>query len=220
MKALKRRIARLLESDPFEDSLFQILQLPPRQAINPLISLLYSLRETTRWRAVAAIGSLVDAQAETDLDWARVVMRRLMWSLNDESGGIGWGCAEAMGEICAKSERLAGEFAKILVSYLTPGQNFIENEALQRGTLWAVGRIAQVQPERIRASAPTLIPFLEASDPVLRGLAAWTASALRDPRLEPYLLRLADDTTPVTLFYNGQLKEMGIQDLAFPHFKP
>lgn len=25
------------------------------------------------------------------MDSARIVMRRLMWSLNDESGGIGWG---------------------------------------------------------------------------------------------------------------------------------
>jgi len=40
-------------------------------------------------------------------------MRRLMWNLNDESGGIGWGNPEAMGEILACHEALANEYAPI-----------------------------------------------------------------------------------------------------------
>jgi len=38
---------------------------------------------------------------EKEMESARVIMRRLMWSLNDESGDIGWGAPEAMAEIIA-----------------------------------------------------------------------------------------------------------------------
>jgi hypothetical protein len=45
------------------------------------------------------MGEVMAHLADKDMESARVIMRRLMWSLNDESGGIGWGAPEAMGEI-------------------------------------------------------------------------------------------------------------------------
>ena len=61
------------------------------------------------------MGALVFSLAEQDMESARVVMRRLMWNLNDESGGIGWGSPEAMGEIMARHSGLAEEYSKISV---------------------------------------------------------------------------------------------------------
>ncbi len=214
MKALKEQIARLLEKEPFETGLSRILALPPRRAVNPLFSFLYKIQERRRWRAVTAMGAVVAAQAESDMEGARVVMRRLMWNLNDESGGIGWGSAEAMGEICARSPRLAEEFAKILVSYIDPKGNFMENPALQPGILWGIGRIAQVRPDHIRDATPLLIPFLRHGDPVIRGLAAWAASFLQDPRLIPHLFALSKDPTAFTLFLEARPVIIRIRDLA------
>ena len=57
--------------------------------------------ELIRWRAVSAMGIVTAALADARMDAARVIMRRMMWQLNDESGGIGWGIPEAMGEIMA-----------------------------------------------------------------------------------------------------------------------
>ncbi|MBW1956246.1 MAG: HEAT repeat domain-containing protein [Deltaproteobacteria bacterium] len=214
MKALKARIARLLEKEPFETGLSRILALPPRRAVNPLFSFLYSIREPQRWRAVTAMGAVVAAQAESDMEGARVVMRRLMWNLNDESGGIGWGSAEAMGEICARSPRLAAEFAKILVSYVDPKGNFMENSALQPGVLWGIGRVARMKPDQIRDAAPLLVSFLRHSDPVIRGLAAWAASSLEDPHLIPHLSALSKDPASFTLFLEARPVTIRIRDLA------
>ena len=78
-------------------------------------------------------------------------MRRLMWNLNDESGGIGWRARpEAMGEIVARSERLADEYGHILISYLDPDGNYLEHPLLQRGLLWGIGRFAHARPEKGR----------------------------------------------------------------------
>ncbi len=42
-------------------------------------------------------------------------MHRLMWSLNDESGSIGWGVPEAVAEIMANHDGAAEKYAYILV---------------------------------------------------------------------------------------------------------
>ncbi len=98
------------------------------------------------------MGMVVSNLADHDIESARVVMRRLMWNLNDESGGIGWGSPEAMGEIMARHSRLAQEFASILVSYINPDKNYIEHEILQRGVLWGIGRLAYERPEFVKDS--------------------------------------------------------------------
>ncbi|MBW2196206.1 MAG: HEAT repeat domain-containing protein, partial [Deltaproteobacteria bacterium] len=103
---LKRKVLACLQSDNLDETLNELCQLPARQVINPLFSSLLSSKEQTKWRAVTAMGAVVANLAEQDMESARVIMRRLMWSLNDESGGIGWGAPEAMGEIIASHDGL------------------------------------------------------------------------------------------------------------------
>ncbi|OGP59805.1 MAG: hypothetical protein A2V65_10850 [Deltaproteobacteria bacterium RBG_13_49_15] len=202
---LKNRIRRMLEEKDVEKSLIEIRRMPLRQAVNPLFSFLYSTNELIRWHAVSAMGEIVCALAETDMEAARVIMRRLMWNLNEESGGIGWGSAEAMGEICARNESLGLEFAKILISCIDPRQNFIENEKLQQGVLWGIGRLSNARPEQIKYAARHLAPFLTSPDPILRGLAAWGAAPLKDSATDPLLKGLSNDHTEITIYLDHRL---------------
>ena len=137
----KARIGELLGQDDFENALETIRLMPGRQAVNPLFSFLYSGEEKIRWRAVTAMGAVVGHLADTAMESARVVMRRFMWNLNDESGGIGWGSPEAMGEITAGHAGLADEFACILISYIDPQGNFLEHEIAPAGILVGCGTI-------------------------------------------------------------------------------
>jgi len=95
--------------------------------INPLFSFLYNNDEQVRWRTVTAFGAVVAKLADEDMEAARIIMRRLMWNLNDESGGIGWGSPEAMGETLARHEGLAKEYARILLSYARQDGNYLEH---------------------------------------------------------------------------------------------
>ena len=113
MRRLKNRISTLLRSRDAEQTLRELGPIPSRKIINPLISLLYSEPPYVRWKAVALIGRVVTRLAEEDMESARVIMRRLMWNLNDESGGIGWGSPEAMGEILTRHEKLAEEYTPV-----------------------------------------------------------------------------------------------------------
>ena len=81
-----------------------------------LFSFLCHHDQKIKWRAVTAMGMVISNLAEKEMESARVIMRRLMWSLNDESGGIGWGAPEAMAEIIACHQGLAEEYTHILIS--------------------------------------------------------------------------------------------------------
>ena len=197
LRQLKKETLELLSHKDFEKSLEKICQLPARKVVNPLFSFFYNSDELIRWRAVAAMGAVVSNLADHDMESARVIMRRLIWNLNDESGGIGWGSPEAMGEIMARHERLAGEYHKILISYIMPDGNYLEHEILQRGVLWGIGRLAHARPHLVKNFADLLCPYMESPDPILRGLAAWAAKPICTKRTESFLSRLDDDNSKI-----------------------
>jgi len=213
-RKLKKQVLELLRSDDFESGLESICRLPARQAVNPLFSFFYNADELIRWRAITAMGAVVSRLADQDMESARVIMRRLMWNLNDESGGIGWGSPEAMGEIMARHSRLADEFACILICYIDENCNFIEHEILQRGVLWGLGRLAHVRPDLVRDAAPFLLPFLQSDDAVHRGLSAWIAGAIDVGFPEPLLQQLTSDDTTIKIFLDMQLVERRVGQLA------
>ncbi len=214
MRQLKSRVLALVQTDDLPAALNALAQWPPRQVVNPLIGLLYHSEARVRWHAVAALGQVVARLADEEIEAARVVMRRLMWSLNDESGGIGWGAPEAMAEIMANHERLACEYACILVSYLNPDGNFLEHHGLQQGVLWGLGRLAQAHPDLVTEAAPFIRPYLASPDETLRGLAAWAAVRMRRPALNAPLQALRDDPARTTIFEQGRLMEHTIGELA------
>jgi hypothetical protein len=93
-RAVKQIVLDLLKSDDFDQKEDELRRLPGRQVINPLFSFLCHSDQKVKWRAVTAMGVVVSDLAKKDMESARIIMRRLMWSLNDESGGIGWGAPE------------------------------------------------------------------------------------------------------------------------------
>jgi len=213
-RELKNKIFVLISQKDFKKGLKEICRLPARQAVNPLFSFLFSLDENLKWRSITAFGEVVAPLVKCELESARIIMRRLMWNLNDESGGIGWGSPEAMGEIMARSPRLAEEYSTILVSYIRPDENFLGNKVLQRGVLWGLGRLAYARSERVKQVAAFLPPFLASEDPTVRGLAVWAAGALSVEKNLPFIKRLAEDRTRIKLFVDGEMIEKSIHKLV------
>ncbi len=213
-RQLKASVLILLQQEHLSDALEDIGRFPHRQVVNPLFSFFYYQDSLIRWRAIVAMGSVVASLAESDVESARVVMRRLMWNLNDESGGIGWGSPEAMGEILARSAVLADEFSHILVSYIREDMNFLEHEGLQRGVLWGLARLACARPALVDHVGPYLIPFLHTSDPILRGLAAKIAAVIEDDAIVNIVSPLTEDETPVEIYCNDRMVHSSVGALA------
>ena len=192
----------------------ELCRLPARKVVNPLFSFLCSLDELVKWRTVSAMGAVVSNLAADNPESARVIMRRFIWQLNDESGGIGWGCPEAMGDTMACSSILADEYGCILISYIRPDGNFLEHGILQRGAIWGVGRLAHRRPDLLSGCGHLLIPYLQSEDAPLRGLAAWAAGPVADASIIPSLEQLATDNSRFSLYREWQLSEHTVGSLA------
>ncbi len=222
-RAIKKQVLDLLAGGNLVASRRALAGLPAGEVVHALFSAICRENPVVRWHAVTCMGDAVARIAEGDLEAARIILRRFLWSLNDESGGIGWGAPEAMAECLCRDERLAGEYAHMLVSYmredgeeLCQDGNFIEHPLLQRGVVWGVARLAGCRRELLQqlGAGRDLNLYLEAEDPELRGLAALAAGRLREATLRPLLQGLRADTAPLSWYDEGAVHQTTVGALV------
>ena len=157
MRRLKKDLLKFLEQDDFENKQDVIHDFPPLKIVNSLFPFLCSTDPVIKKNAAKAMGEVVARLAENNIESARVIMRRLMLNLNDESGGIGWGAPLAMGEIMSRSTKLADEYYKILISYAKGGGNHLDFEELQKDVIAGLKRLKDAYPHLVKEFPPELI---------------------------------------------------------------
>ena len=168
----KVRIKALLDAQDYA-GLMELSDAHGGKVGNNLISLAADVDEDRRWRAIRALGMVTARMYDREPEQARRVVRQLIWNLNEESGGIGWGMPEAFGEILAVREELAVEYGSLLARYLLEPERALDHEELQRGVIWSLGRL-KVFPKDVREEVvPALIKVLRQDSPTLRATAAW-----------------------------------------------
>lgn len=213
----KEHILTLLASDSWEDHLEELAGLG-QKAISPLFSALYNTSSLVRWHAVTAFGVVVGTLAAQAPEKARVIMRRFIWNLNDESGGIGWGSPEAMAEVVAQSPLMAKEYHNHVLAYIHEDHCrpdcYLEHAPLRRGAVWGVGRLAQVKPELARPAEMDLLCLLTDCDTPIRGLAAWACGLLQIQAARPMLQTMLADQNIVELYLDRRLTYPTLGSLA------
>jgi hypothetical protein len=212
----RKMIIALLGEKPIEAILVDVRHLSPRQVLSPLIAALYHGDDRVKWHAVSALGVVMAVLAEKDREAARSIMRRLIWSLNDESGSVGWGAPEALAEIMANHEILAVEYAYVLTACMREDGFYLELPALQRGLMWGIGRLAGTRPDLLRTGkAPALLlPYLASEDPGIRGLAARALGMLRTEGAKGRIASLKNDPAELTLYEQGKFRTTTVGELA------
>lgn len=123
--------------------------------------------------------------------------------MDDESGGLMWHGAEAIGEILFNVRELIPEFETILHS-------FHEEEPFEAGTYMALARLAAPSPAQVAPFAPFLGQGLTDPDPRIRAHAARFLALVDAPRADhPAWDTAAADDTPLTAydFDTGELRQ-------------
>lgn len=211
----KKKVGEIL-LDPTRKSAFDRLKkIPNEQLVGHLFSHFYHKDDLVKFRSIAAMGDLGSRLEKQNIEKARIVLRRIMWNLNDESGGIGWGSPEAMGEILSQCPELAMEFKSILLSYLDPDGNYLEHEMLQRGVLWGIGTYLESSPLDLnRRTKGLLFGFLHSPDPIKRGYAV--RALVNAKRFGCIIVpeNIVKDTHRVDIFSSWNFLTPRIQDLA------
>lgn len=186
-RKLKTNFLQLLATRNLQEIWATLPSYPSRKLLNPLFSALCHSNELVRWHGISCFGRLVPEIGREKFEDARVIMRRFLWSLNDESGGIGWGAPEAMSEIMANDDRIRQEYLHMLISYMRgDGEeewqdgNYLELPMLQRGLLWGISRLCTKYPEEMKMKGveEDLRPYLHSEDEQVRGLALFALGQL------------------------------------------
>ena len=144
------------------------------QAWPVLQSLLFDPEPLVRWRAAETAGRVAAARARRDPEAARDLVRRTLWLMNDESGGILWLGPHVLGSMLAHVPALQAEFLPVLAS-------FLEEEPFRAGARWGLWRVALASPVAVAALAASLGPSLRDRDPEVRGLAALALATAAGP---------------------------------------
>ena len=199
MSALRQEVRAHLERGEFAPVLGVAAARPG--VARALVSLLYDPDELVRWRAVSGLGHLAGSHPEQ----ARPLVTRLVWTLNDESGGIGWMSAPALGEIGRNAPPLLREAVRVVVHYL-------DDPTLLAGVLWAIGRLAPAYPEETREVVPEITGRLAGDDPQVRANAALALGAIGDARARAALAALAGDERPARVYVDGRLVTQPVRE--------
>lgn len=222
-RTIKKQVFFLLDNTIWGEIESELAQFAPQDIIHPLFSALCSSNELCKWHAVSAFGVVVPKMVETDVESARIIMRRFLWSLNDESGGIGWGVPEAMGEVMARSELLFYEYGHLLLSYmredgpeLFQDGNYLELPALQQGVLWSVGRLLAKRKEAMlgQGVVADLQKYLFSEDRIVRAIAAWCLGKCGSVKDLDHIEKLTNDQFSFNFYWENKLEETSVALLA------
>lgn len=156
-----------------------------------LQSLLFDPSERVQWRAVEAVGRVAALRAREDLERVREMLRRTLWLMNDESGGLLWLGPQVLGAVLANVPSLCEEFLAVLAS-------FLEEEPFRTGVRWALWRVALARPAAVAAAAAgALAASLADANPAVRGHAALALATAAGPAATA---ELAGDRAPLLVF--------------------
>ncbi|PKK84319.1 MAG: hypothetical protein CVT49_04100 [candidate division Zixibacteria bacterium HGW-Zixibacteria-1] len=180
-----------------------------RSAFRVLISLLFEPEKVNCYRAAEVLGKVAAVEARSNLENVRELLRRLFWTMNDESGNICWYAPEAIGEILFNVPDLCREFCPILASFLS-------EEPFERGTRLAIARIAEYNPDIFDGIKEKLSKSLESPDHEIRGASLLALALIDNPAAQEGAHLLTDDDHLVDIYEieSGTLLSLKISDLA------
>ncbi len=222
-REIKKAIVEILENTELEFLSENLSPFNPKDILNPLFSGLCAADEDLRWKSVMAFSHVIPRLADQNMEEARVVMRRFLWSLNDESGGIGWGAPEAMAAIMVKDDRIVVEYLHMIISYmrgdgpeLFEDGNYLELPMLQRGLLWGIAQLCEKRREIMQKNevGPDLISYLDSKDPVVRGMAIHALICLEYEGADEQIVKCKGDNSPLSIFGEQGTIHTSVAELA------
>lgn len=211
---MKQTVTAALEAEDYETIL--TLAFQSRKILSVLIRLAYEKETLTGWRAINAIGKVASVFVRSNYDFLRETIRKLLWSLSDESGGIGWAAPEILGEIVsADPEKLSDIIPLITEVY------YIEEKVFRPGVLYALKRIAETNPGSVVPYQNVVMDGLGDQEPLARLYAlnlldllnAYILPENRE-RIRSRIGSLLQDRAEAWVYRNGGFDDLVVGDYA------
>jgi len=218
-KQLKSKILEILDSKNFKKEISFLIEMYSAKMITPLFSASYNSSKEIRWHAVSSFGYLAKYLAENDSSKITEIIRRCIWMLTEESGGIPWNAPAIMGEIMANSREAAQVFSSILFSYVDEPEdepeNFLDNLQLRISSYWGIFRLSQILPEFVIENEKIIMQRLEREDnPEALVLLCLTATNIGLSERLTKMKTLSSDARRVELYINEEFKVLSLREVS------
>lgn len=169
---MRQAAVAALEGNDFETVL--TLARQNRKLLSILVRLAYDKETIVGWRAILAVGHVAALYVRNNYEFLRETIRKLLWSLSDESGGIGWSAPEILGEIVKADPKKMADVIPLIAEIYS-----IEEKVFKPGVLYALKRIAESQPEAVLPFQDIIISGLTDNNPSARIYSLELAKLLR-----------------------------------------
>ena len=177
-----------------------------KRMIRYLQRLLYSGDVQLRQRAAETIGRACAVIGQRDPGIVSKLLQGLFFSIVD-TAAFSWGAFDATGEIISHRPDLFGGYAPQLYQFL--GDQTRKSQALH-----ALGRIAKSSPDILRKHTLHFFPFLEDSDPAVRGYTAWLMGNLGAYEAKKDLERLLQESHEIEIYEKGIIEKKSVGEVA------
>ena len=176
-----------------------------KHAWKALRTSLYATDEHLYWPAIEAIARLMQRWWQAGhKEPVQEYIRGLFWSLNDESGGIGWNSPQTIAEIIVMIPELLEPYGGMIIHYT------MEESLLVQSGLWAIGRLGKRLEPAVKSFEDIVLATFERDDPQTLGLAAWAMGEVGYAPALPLLESLEDREERVPIYINGDFDQQTI----------
>jgi len=170
---------------------------------------LYDIDERIKWPSIEAVGELMKYWWEQgDKAKVREYIRSLFWSMNDESGGIGWSSPQTIAEIIVDIPELIDPYGNMMVAHS------LEEPFLVKGGLWGIGKLGRLINETVDFFRDKVLAAFNSDDAETLGLAAWSMGETGFKPALIFLRKLSVRTEPVCIYVEGDFEEKTLGEWA------
>lgn len=159
---------------------------------------LYDLDERIRWSAIEVAAKFMERLWQSGRqEKVRIYIRTLFWSMNDESGGIGWSSPQTIAEIIVHIPELIDPYGNMMIAHS------IEEPPLMKGGAWGIGRLGRRIEDIVGVFKEEILAAFQENDSETLGLLAWAMGRTGFSPALPYLEKLLQREESVMIYIDS-----------------
>lgn len=202
-----RQVESLLEFRGFDELIG--LCLNDKQAWKALQRSLYSTDDSLIWPAVETTAMVVKRWwDEGNEEKVREYIRGLFWSLNDESGGIGWNAPQTIAETISLIPDLVTPYGSMMIDR-TMGEPLLVPSGM-----WGIGRLGTSIRLAVSFFQEPVLYNFTSTDPKILGLTAWAMGEVKFEPALPALRELKGRSESVKIYIEGSFHSNSLESWA------
>jgi hypothetical protein len=218
-REMKKAIVAALEENDVET--IMTIASQNRKMLSVLVRLAYDKETLIGWRAISAVGHVSALFVRNNYEFLRETIRKLLWSLSDESGGIGWSAPEMLGEIVSADPQKMADVVPLIAEIYS-----IDEKVFRPGVLYALKRVAESRLEAVVPFQHLAVSGLSEYDPLAKIHSLELLMLLKGKIYKEHQHGLLDkvkdlisDNAEAWIYKNGNFMNTTVADLADKVYK-